>query len=215
MNTKNLGILVFLLCSSIGTAFASWDDALPTDFNLSAPPKNGSAITKEDYKTLHEYQDTRTEDECAYAETQVVPTIDNMFGGYYPILSNKKLDKHRELLDHVFKFSHGITKYYKKIYQRARPYNSDATLVPCIDREDSYSYPSGHATIGVLSACVLAQYYPEYAQELSERGIYIGQLRVITGLHHPSDVKAGQNLGQQLCAYLFSNKDFLEDFYSE
>jgi PAP2 superfamily len=73
------------------------------------------------------------------------------------------------------------------------------------------SYPSTHATIGILWAFVLAELYPRYKEELLEKGISFGESRAICGFHFESDVSAGRVAGEVLFNKLRANKQFARD----
>jgi acid phosphatase (class A) len=81
---------------------------------------------------------------------------------------------------------------------RPRPYDFDPRLRPAVEREPSFAFPSGHATIGALFARLLADLAPARAAALMERGRQIGFDRVRAGVHWASDVAAGQRLGGAL-----------------
>ena len=46
---------------------------------------------------------------------------------------------------------------------------------------------------------------------MKKYGKYLGDIRFIVGVHHPSDVAAGQKLGQDICKRLLRNADFKEE----
>ena len=75
-------------------------------------------------------------------------------------------------------------------------------------RETSASYPSGHATHGMVDALVLAAIFPEQRDALLARGEQIGNDRVIAGIHWPSDVAAGQKLGREIAHRLLDDTNF-------
>jgi acid phosphatase (class A) len=78
----------------------------------------------------------------------------------------------------------------------------------------SFSYPSGHATRGTLLARILAELAPERREALLRVGHQIGYDRVVGGVHYPSDVLAGDRLGDAVADALLADPDFrrqLED----
>jgi acid phosphatase (class A) len=75
----------------------------------------------------------------------------------------------------------------------------------------NHAYPSGHALRGTAAACVLAEIFRPEAPILAAHGKRIGDLRVIAGVHHPSDVAAAQRLGGEICARLLGEEDFLTE----
>ena len=75
----------------------------------------------------------------------------------------------------------------------------------------SKSYPSSHAAVAATEACILGALFPEKKDRLMEYGLYLGNLRAIVGVHHPSDILAGQKLGADICARLLGNSAFHQD----
>lgn len=191
MNKILLATLVSLqLFSSASVALA---------FDLPAPPAKGSAVDREDFRILHVYQDQRTDEECEAANRQSIPTLNAFFGPSTGILTASEIKKvsveGTRLISKVFK----IVDPFKEEYLRTRPYNADPTLHPCIQKPGgNRAYPSGHAAAGIVLAAFLAQKFPSKKAELIEQGKQIGINRLIGGVHHPSDVKAGQSLGKQI-----------------
>jgi len=79
--------------------------------------------------------------------------------------------------------------------------------------KDYTSYPSGHATFGVLCAILLADVVPEKRDELFARGRQYGESRLIVGAHYPSDVAAGQTAGAMAAALLMQNPQFERRYF--
>ena len=99
----------------------------------------------------------------------------------------------------------------KARFARVRPYDADERVQPAAAREDTPSYPSGHATRGVLVARVLAALAPARRDALLELGRQVGYDRVIAGVHYPSDVLAGQQLGDAIADALLATPAFRAD----
>lgn len=76
----------------------------------------------------------------------------------------------------------------------------------------SPSYPSGHATVGVMMAILLAQMVPERRDALFAHGWDYGEARIISGVHFPSDVEAGRILGTMLVGVMQQDARFRRDF---
>ena len=83
----------------------------------------------------------------------------------------------------------------KKATNRPRPYQQYTDLRPCLPREDSASFPSGHSTWYRAASELLADLLPVRRQRLLQVGFHAGASRVMCGVHFPSDVQAGQRLG--------------------
>ena len=54
--------------------------------------------------------------------------------------------------------------------------------------------------------------YDSRGEFLYEYGVFMGELRKIVGVHHPTDVAAGQSLGKQVCEYVWAQPDWKEKF---
>lgn len=98
---------------------------------------------------------------------------------------------------------------------RPRPFVDDPTVAVCIRVDDSYrtnsSAPSSHATAGIVFGRILADAAPDQADALMRRGRAIGESRLVCGLHYPSDVSAGQQLGEDLFAAISATPDYQAD----
>jgi len=84
----------------------------------------------------------------------------------------------------------------KDIHKRPRPYSADASIQPCLPRESGWSFPSGHSTFYRAAAELLVDLLPERRQRLLAVGLSGGSSRTLCGVHYPSDVEAGQRLGE-------------------
>jgi acid phosphatase (class A) len=110
----------------------------------------------------------------------------------------------------------GLSTYAaKNHYQRARPFmqNGAPTCSP-EDEEDlrtDGSYPSGHTAIGWAWALILAEVFPEQADEIMTRGHEFGISRNVCNVHWYSDVLAGRMCGAAAVALLHSDPGFQAD----
>lgn len=209
---KRWGILVAAFAFLASSAWADWSAAPSSRFQLDPPPAEGSARYRSDFEQLLRFQRERTDEECELADHMAKPSLKRLFGGDDGVLGDGKIEDVKPLLDEVFEFAERVSDYHKGRFKRRRPYQTNPKVEPCIEGPmAAKSYPSGHATVGWVGACVLAKIFPKRAAELREQGQYIGELRVIAGVHHPSDIEAGRILGQQICDYLLSNRSFLKE----
>jgi|UniRef100_UPI004049E874 acid phosphatase (class A) len=100
----------------------------------------------------------------------------------------------------------GITSFLKLVdgakdsikdrVRRPRPYVSHPQIHVCLPPESGWSFPSGHSAFFRSAAILLADLVPERRERLLAVGLLGGTSRTMCGLHYPSDVEAGQRLGE-------------------
>ncbi len=102
----------------------------------------------------------------------------------------------------------------KAHFHRTRPYVllKENTLVKedeeVLRREGSY--PSGHTTYGWTMGLILAELFPDKAQDIMARAFEYGENRVIAGFHWQSDVNAGRLIASVVVARLHAEPEFLK-----
>lgn len=98
----------------------------------------------------------------------------------------------------------------KNRFARPLPYQTypgiDPAIPPVPPRGEG-SFPSLHATLGTVLAQLFAQFRPERAEAIRDKGRLLGSDRVMAGLHYPSDVEAGQRLGKAFAAWWISQPE--------
>jgi len=105
----------------------------------------------------------------------------------------------------------------KITYMRKRPFMvyNERTLVP--DDEPSLrlngSYPSGHTTLGWVSALILCEINPQNQDAILKEGFEYGQSRVIAGFHWQSDVDAARLVASAAFARLHTSKAYLKQLH--
>ena len=92
-----------------------------------------------------------------------------------------------------------IVSKLKDALQRVRPYINfgEIHLAPGIKTSD-YSFPSGHACGAYFIATKLSKRYPHLLNGLMNLADRIARSRVQAGVHYPSDIKAGKEIGISL-----------------
>lgn len=186
---------------------------LDATFDMPPPPPAGSPKAQRDYAELHRWQKTRTQNECKIAGTQSRMDLGSFFGPRAGILSQSELSTVEILLLELKNTVNHAAKPFKEAYARPRPYSADHTIEPCVEMPGgATSYPSSHAAIGIVMSRVLADLLPASRAEIEAQGFQIGTNRILGGVHHPSDVEAGQDLGEQIYEALQSNPHFKADF---
>jgi acid phosphatase (class A) len=83
----------------------------------------------------------------------------------------------------------------KDLYKRIRPYLRDAGPI-CLPRDDaldeSYDYPSGHATFGWVTGMMIAEAAPDRTDAVLARARAYGESRAVCGVHSASAVEGAR-----------------------
>lgn len=82
----------------------------------------------------------------------------------------------------------------KPIVARSRPGLELGTIIVGF-QSDTFSFPSGHATIAFAMAVVLAQKEPRWKWTFYTLAVLISLSRIYLGVHYPLDVIAGSIIG--------------------
>lgn len=175
--------------------------------SLDPAPAPGSDQDKADLAVVLWLQRTRTRGDVLRAREHQhirLQTFAPALGDRFDVPAHART---QNLLRHVLEKSYGPVGEAKRRWARPRPYTRDERVAPAAEREDSFSYPSGHATRGVLAARVLGELAPDRRAELLEIGLQLGYDRVVGGVHYPADVLAGQRLGGALADALLATPD--------
>jgi acid phosphatase (class A) len=198
----------------VSTAFnkREWTKIPSQEFYLAPPPQPGSAEDRADIDQILALQETRTNAQCKLAGQMTDASFQEMFGSTR-LLTLEEVTVLKPVLSKVGRMAERIAQDFKAIYRRARPYDEDSRVKVCIPKPGGgrKAYPSAHATAAAAMACVLAQVFPGRKSELAAFGDQLGELRVLVGVHHPTDVRAGGDLGRQICLRLLEDKEFRRD----
>ena len=94
----------------------------------------------------------------------------------------------------------------KAHFQRERPYDKyPDQIFPCAVLNTNFSYPSGHTTRGMVLGRLLSDLIPERAHALMDKGLRLGYFRAVAGLHYPTDIDAGQRLGNAVAEAIIAS----------
>jgi len=175
---------------------------------LPGPPPDDSAEHQAEVAQMLHLQARRTAADVLRCRSEV----DLTFAAFANVLGDdfkeRLLPQTAALLAQAQIDTHNILSDAKKNWHRARPQKADPRIHPCVKLETNGSYPSGHAAQGIIWATILSEIYPEQREQLMARGQEIGEDRVIGGVHYPSDVEAGQELGAAIAKKLLGDGDF-------
>ena len=140
---------------------------------LPAPPKPDSQEDKAEMDVVLRVQETRTPAEVdrAVAETKLkMVAFTPVIGAWF---TKENLPLTAKLIKNAEKDSKFFSTAAKAKFARLRPPH-DPRVKAKIDEAEEPSYPSGHATRGLLFASILAELDPEQREALMDRGREIG-----------------------------------------
>lgn len=199
-------LTIFLLLSFSQIAFADSDDV------LGPFPAKGTVEEKHDLDQLLYYQKNRTTEQCAEAQSEANnASIETFFGGKHNLLSSNEIAAVSKKLRWLTAKTGMKIFYYKTKFSRNRPYEIYPQVKPCIELENSKSYPSGHTTLARVYARILSVIFPERSALFMKRADEVGLNRILGGVHHPSDVEAGKKLGDAIADdYLELNNSYYD-----
>ncbi|MCR6630458.1 MAG: phosphatase PAP2 family protein [Magnetospirillum sp.] len=95
----------------------------------------------------------------------------------------------------------------KSSWDRARPYQRDIRVQPCVNKPSNSSYPSGHSAESAIWAALLGAAFPDKAaifEAIVEETMWS---RIIGGVHYPTDTQAGLMLGREIARHLLASED--------
>ncbi|QIG52247.1 phosphatase PAP2 family protein [Nordella sp. HKS 07] len=195
-----LGLLAGVLLISAGPvladepAFLTAKDVSLLDL-LPAPPAPDSETTKAEIAAYHAFEATRTEAQAQHAIADDEETVFRFLAGMGVILDPAKVPLTAKFFEGIAATEGEVVDPAKKVWARPRPPVVDATIKPLIELSKSGSYPSGHATLGMLFAITLSKMLPEKKDELFARAFDYGYSRYVVGVHYLSDIEASKMAG--------------------
>ncbi|HEY1927454.1 MAG TPA: phosphatase PAP2 family protein [Caulobacteraceae bacterium] len=105
----------------------------------------------------------------------------------------------------------------KDLYRRPRPYLRDPGPI-CTPRskalDESFDYPSGHATFAWTYGLILAELLPDRSGPILQRARAFGESRAVCGVHSASAVTEARTAAATLFAALQASPAFQEDLRS-
>jgi len=93
-----------------------------------------------------------------------------------------------------------IIIYYKKLYNRARPSQIAPELVKPLHSKTAKTpgYPAGHTVQAFIAARILSKWEPDRRKEWEEIAERCANIRIIAGLHYPSDIEFAKILANNI-----------------
>ncbi len=196
-----LGAALFMGCRSEPPVPMGWYVATET-VDLSAflrePPTNSSPTTRAELDAMLALQQARTPEDLQRIRGDGPVGLRMFAGALGPNVRPEQLPATAALLSFAMDNAQAVINDAKARWQRPRPWALESRLSPCIDKPSSPSYPSDRATQSRLCATLLGALVTSRQAALLTRADQVAQDRVLAGVHFPSDVQAGKELGQFL-----------------
>jgi acid phosphatase (class A) len=212
---NQFAFLMTVIFISLVSAFSprAWGQYLgPASINMNAfpaPPADDSLDQKNDMAAVLQYQAKITPEICERAKAESEQKdLSSSFVARGPLTKQEA-----QVLESIYSDLHTQADLYvsqlKSKWNRPRPFLKNKNVKQmCGESHSTGSYPSGHSTLGYLSALVFAEIIPGKSEALLERGKLIGDDRVYSGVHYPRDVEAGRNLATEIFSALKKNPHF-------
>jgi len=182
---------------------------------LAPPPAPGSVEDRTDLEEAYVVSSTATDRLVARARDENNLNIFHFAPAIGPWFQSGKFPKLEAFFKQVEKEAKAVTSEGKTYWKRLRPYHVDPVRFNRAIEDEyytDYSYPSGHSTRATVFALLLADVFPDKRDGILMKGRESGWLRVIGGVHYPTDVYAGRVLGQAIVRELKASPAFQADF---
>lgn len=185
--------------------YATLKNALPS------PPTPGSKAQSVDEKALFKLQKSRSKTDCESAKSEVFVSLKSFFGPGDGPIPAETLERLTPLFEQIRNDADFFIQKLKVEFPRKRPFLYVKGILPCVPKEVTGAYPSGHAVLSHLFATILSEIVPAHSAYLTTRASQISEHRVLSGMHHPSDIEAGKQIAQRVYAELKRSPKFLSD----
>jgi acid phosphatase (class A) len=188
--------------------FIAADLYAPVAKSVAPFPAPDSIEQRADELNLLTMQEVRTKADCERAAGEVKVSLEHFYGGPQGALNPAQVETLAPFFEQIRNDSDYFIQRLKGERARKRPFQYIKGLEPCVKREMSPAYPSGHATLARLYALILSDMFPAKTKELLKRSDIIAEDRVLAGMHHRSDIIAGQALGERLYKEFSKSSEF-------
>lgn len=178
--------------------------------NVPKPPEMQSSSQKNDEAELLKLQKSRTTADCAQAKEEVFVSLKSFYGKPSGTLNPPEVEKLSAFFEQIRNDADFFIQQMKKDFPRQRPFLYMKDINPCVPKEVTGAYPSGHATLSRLYALILSDLFPDRKATFESRSLEIGKHRVLVGMHHPTDIESGRKLAELLYGEFKLSKKYQE-----
>lgn len=195
-----------LLAVRLGAARFVPPDSLDLAALIGPPPAADSIVTRAELETVLLLQELRTPVQAARANEIELETL---FGfaadAVGPWFTADALPRTAALFTQVREDFIPVNRASKALWPRRRPPYVDARVQPCVETTDSGAYPSGHAIQSSLWALLLSELLPDHAAAFAARAAETRKMKLLSGVHYPSDLEAGRRVGEALARKMLAS----------
>ena len=179
---------------------------------LPAPPKPASKAQGKDLAISLAWQTQRTPAMEAQAKADSDRSVFRFGVIFGDAFAKDRLPIAARFFEDVAGDERIVGAAAKTYWNRPRPFVTSSRIHPCVEQPPTNSYPSNHATIGMLYAQILARMLPERRLRILARAQEYAQDRVICGVHYTSDVEAGKRAGAIEAFAMLPDATFKREF---
>jgi acid phosphatase (class A) len=179
---------------------------------LPAPPKPASKAQQKDMAISLSWQARRTPAMEALAQADSDRSVFRFGVIFGDAFAKDRLPVAARFFEEVAGDERIVGAAAKTYWNRPRPFVTSSRIHPCVEQPPTNSYPSNHATIGMLYAEILARMLPEQRLRILARAQEYAEDRVICGVHYTSDVEAGKRAGAIEAFAMFPAAAFKREF---
>lgn len=189
----------------LGHALGEWPAVGSFDLKalLPPPPAPGSPTERVELEQVLALQVSRTPEQaarCVQIENETLWLFGSEVLG--PWFTESNLPMTAAFFARVRQDFIAVNRAAKAVHARKRPPFADDRIKPCVEFSDTPSYPSGHGIQSSVWAGLLGAIFPEKADEFILRAATTRNFKAISGVHFPSDLAAGQAVGEALAREL-------------
>jgi acid phosphatase (class A) len=177
---------------------------------LPPPPQPGSPQQAADLAEVVAVHDHCTPREAAVAYSEEDFFVFNFAPEIGPFFQADRLPKTAAFFHRVQKDVKAVEHRAKDYWKRPRPYQADPALANGSPGK-SFGYPSGHSMRATVYSLILSQIFPAKRAAIMKEGRAIAWHRVEIARHYPTDIFAGQVLGQAIVSEMNKNPAFQRD----
>jgi hypothetical protein len=187
---------------------------LSADYKNFKSEKPSDSVTKEEMQKLKRFGERRTKE----VEESVKKHDADPSYAMKEYMDSKNLKYSQKEIDKINVAGSTISRHYKNLHQRARPWqiseemNMDINVMERpSDSMNTPAYPSGHSLQSRLVAEYYAEKYPDHKEKLIKAADECGVGRVMAGWHYPSDHKHGVKLAKEALPILDISSNVKEE----